>query len=98
MSRMSFNELCRKDVINVCDGAKLGTIAELEFDSCNGQICSLILSRCSGFFSFKNECRIQLPWNRLECIGDDTILVKLNPNDLECLSQAKNNKRNKAFD
>lgn len=98
MSRMSLTELRRKDVINVCDGARLGTITELEFDSCNGQICSLILSTCCGFFSFKSERRIQLPWNRIECIGDDAILVKLSQNDLEALSQLQKCKKNNVFD
>ena len=98
MSRMSFTELRRKDVINVCDGTRLGTITELEFDSCNGQICSLILSRCSGLFSFKGEQKIQLSWNRMECIGDDAILVKLSQSDLDCLSQLQKNKKSNVFD
>ena len=92
MSRMSFCELRSKDVINICDGSRLGTIVELEFDSCNGQICSLILCRESAFFAFKRDQRITLPWNRLECIGDDTILVKLSHNDLECMEQFKKSK------
>ncbi len=98
MSRISFTDLCRKDVINVCDGTRIGTITELEFDSCNGQICSLILCRCSGLFSFKNEHRFQLPWNRIECIGDDAILVKLSQNDLECLFQSQKSKKNNQND
>ncbi len=93
MSRISFNELCRKDVINVCDGTKLGTIAEIEFDSCSGQLCSLILCRCSGLFSFRNDHKFQLPWNRIECIGDDAILVKLSQNDLDCLMQFQKSKK-----
>lgn len=93
MSRMSFSELRSKDVINICDGSRLGTIVELEFDRCNGQICTLILCRDSSFFSFKRDQRIALPWNRFECIGDDTILVKLSGSDLECLEQFKKPKR-----
>ncbi len=93
MGRMTFSELRCKDVINVCDGTRLGTISELEFDCCNGQICSLILCRGTGFFSFKHDQRIMLPWNRLECIGDDAILVKLSQNDLECFDQFKRGKK-----
>ena len=94
MSRITFTELCHKDVINICNGARLGTISELEFDSCTGQICSLILSKCGSFLSFKRDLRIQLPWNRLECIGDDAILVKLSSTDIECLTQASYDKKN----
>lgn len=93
MSHMSFSELRCKDVINVCDGARLGMITELEFDSCNGQICSLILCSSTGFFSFKQEHKIVLPWNRIECIGDDAILVKLSQNDLKCLEQCKKSRK-----
>lgn len=93
MGRITFTELCRKEVINVCDGSRLGSISEIEFDSCNGQISLLILSRNQGLFSFKNEHRIQLPWNRLECIGDDTILVKLSKNDLDCMMQIQKQKK-----
>ena len=93
MSRITFSELKSKDVINVCDGSRLGTITELEFDPCNGQICSLILCRSNGLFSLKYEHRVMLPWNRLECIGDDAIIVKLSRNDLDCLDQHKKTKR-----
>ena len=93
MGRITFTELCRKEVINVCDGSRLGSISEIEFDSSNGQISLLILSRNQGLFSFKNEHRIQLPWNRLECIGDDTILVKLSQNDLDCMMQIQKQKK-----
>ena len=93
MSHLSFSELRCKDVINVCDGSRLGTITELEFDSCNGQICALILSSGAGFFSFKREQKIVLPWNRIECIGDDAILVKLSKSDLNCLEQSKLGRR-----
>jgi YlmC/YmxH family sporulation protein len=93
MSQMSFSELRCKDVINVCDGTRLGTIAEIEFDSCNGQICSLILCSGSGFFSFKHEQRIVLPWSRIECIGDYAVLVKLSQNDLKMLEQCKRGRK-----
>ena len=75
MSRITNAQLRQKDVINLCDGTRLGCISEIEFDTCSGQICSLILSS-GGLFSFK-DCRIILPWNRIECIGEDAILVKI---------------------
>lgn len=98
MARITFNELRKKDVINICDGARLGNVSEVELESCNGQICSLILTKCNSFFSLKSEQKIVLPWSRLECIGDDTILVKLSQSDLDCLSQICKSKKSSSND
>ena len=38
-----FCELKQKEVINVCDGCRLGYTTDLEFDSCTGNIIALII-------------------------------------------------------
>ena len=82
MGRISSAQLRQKDVINMCDGSRLGCITELEFDTCSGQVCSLILTH-GGLFAFSKDCRIVLPWSRIECIGEDAILVKLSDSELD---------------
>lgn len=95
MSRITSAQLRQKDVINLCDGTRLGCISEFEFDTCSGQICSLILSN-GGLFSFSKDCRIVLPWNRIECIGEDAILVKISNSEFETFF--KSSKRRKSFE
>lgn len=89
MSRVTCAQLREKDVINLCDGSRLGYINELEFDTCNGQICALILCRSGGIFGFSKESPIVLPWSRIECIGEDAVLVKISPAELDGLCRDK---------
>lgn len=93
MARVSFSQLRDKDVINLCDATRIGYIGEIEFDSCNGQICSLILCRGGGVLGIGREDRILLPWGKIECIGEDAILVKIPPEELSDCSFQKYNKR-----
>ena len=94
MSRITTTQLRQKDVINLCDGTRLGCITEVEFDTCSGQICSLILTRSGGLFGFSKECPLVLPWGRIECIGEDAILVKIPASEFECFCRdTKKSKR-----
>ena len=95
MARMTSAQLRQKDVINVCDGTRLGCITEIEFDSRSGQICSLILSS-GGLISFSRESRIVLPWNRIDCIGEDAILVRISKTEYDAFFRA--GKRCKSFE
>lgn len=84
MSRMTLSQLRDKDVINLCNATRLGCIEEIEFDSCSGNICSLILCRNGGFWGWGKNNSLILPWSRIECIGDDAVLVKITDEELAC--------------
>ena len=46
-----FTRLKCKEVVNVCDGARLGFVCDLELDVCTGQVVSLIVpgaGKCFG--------------------------------------------------
>ena len=79
MERLSSCEMKEKEVVNVCDGRSLGSPADFEFDAKEGRICSLILCRRDGLF-FRGE-ELIIPWSRIECIGEDKILVRLKPEE-----------------
>lgn len=70
-------ELRLKDVINVCSGRNLGKVTELEIDTDCGTVCALIVcpDNFSSLFSSKNHVRV--PWEKIKCIGMDTVLVEL---------------------
>lgn len=67
-----------KEVINITDGRRLGTVMDLEADLESGKINSIIVpgeSKRFGFISKDNE--IIIPWNRIKQIGDEIILVEI---------------------
>lgn len=73
----SFCALRDKEVINVRDGRKLGCVIDVDFDVPTGRICRLILpppGKLALFSSSKNN--LYIPWDRIEKIGNDTILVR----------------------
>ena len=43
MAGTTFNELREKEIINICDGARLGRICDLELDDCTGLLCSIVV-------------------------------------------------------
>ena len=66
-----------KEVINVCDGARLGYAFDVEFDSCTGQIVAIVVpGPCRFFGLFGREDDYVVPWECIAKIGEDIILVK----------------------
>jgi YlmC/YmxH family sporulation protein len=82
MKRYSTVDLRHLEIINLCDGARLGYATDFEFDKDDAQILSLIIGGCNGFFGIGREDDLIIPWRKIECFGEDTILVRLNPNEL----------------
>ncbi len=71
---MRFSYLCEKEVINICDGQRLGYVSDLELDGC-GKVLALLVNTSTKLFSFGKEKCICIPWDRIERIGEDTVLV-----------------------
>jgi len=69
--------LKNKEVINITDGRRLGCIIDLEIDACCGKILRIVLPSQDGFFSsFSSKNNICIPWENIERVGDDIILVR----------------------
>ncbi len=76
----TFLELKCREVINLCDGRKLGCICDLEIDECTGQIMSIIVPGESRFFGLiRSDEELVIPFYRIKKIGDDVILVEVTP-------------------
>lgn len=74
----SFLELRCKEVVNVCDGRKLGHIVDIVFDLCSACVLGFVLpGEKSGWNIFKSSGEIFLPFGCIVRIGEDTILVEL---------------------
>lgn len=68
-----------KEVINICDGKRLGFVQDVCADLETGRITSIIVpggtNRLMNLFSNSND--IVIPWERIKCISDDLILVEI---------------------
>ena len=77
MANTTFSELRRKEMINICDGARLGCICDLELDDCTGCISAVIVPGPSRFMGlFRGPDEIVIPWCKIEKFGGDVILVR----------------------
>ena len=65
-----------KEVINICDGTRLGYVDDLEVDTCTAQITALVISGHNRLFGLLGrEADIVIQWKDIEVVGDETILV-----------------------
>ena len=81
---MSLSELKSRDVVNTLDGKRLGKVMDLEFDERTGQVEALVVP---GEFKVGSllrgeKCGIVIPWQRICKIGENVILVELEPGDV----------------
>lgn len=66
-----------KEVINLCDGARLGNVCDVLFETDTGQIVAIIVpGHKEGLLERRGE--FEIPWCDIDRIGDDYIFVKFN--------------------
>ena len=83
-----FSYLREKEVINICDGKRLGFITDVEFDCRTGCILSFIIpgpAHICGFLGRDSEYVI--PFHCVEQIGEDFVLLKAVTE--ECMHKCK---------
>ena len=71
-----FSSLRCREVINVCDGCRLGFVSDLELDTESGRVTALIVpcpGKCLGLLPSGENYVI--PWANIRRIGGDLILV-----------------------
>lgn len=74
---MTFRELCAKEVVQLREGTCLGRADDLEFDPQTAEIKTLLLfGRPKLFGLMGREETLCIPWNEIETIGVDAILVR----------------------
>ncbi|MBQ1520358.1 MAG: YlmC/YmxH family sporulation protein [Clostridia bacterium] len=77
MALTTFSEMKRKEIINICDGARLGCVCDLELDDCTGVISSLIVPGPAKFMGLlRGPDEIVIPYCKIQKIGDDVIIVQ----------------------
>ena len=69
-------DMRNKEVINICDGCRLGFVADMEIRLPDGQVCAVIVyGPCRFFGLFGRGEEYYIPWECIQRIGDDIILV-----------------------
>ena len=89
MERFNTCDLREKEVINLCDGTKLGYPCDFEFDSGDGRITAIVIARPSGFLGLSHANDLVIAWNKIECIGEDAILVRLSVQETGLAEQGR---------
>ena len=72
---MRLSELQDKDIINIRDGKKIGSIIDVNIDE-EGEMKSLVVEE-SKFVLFNSKNEMEVMWEQIEKIGEDVILVKM---------------------
>jgi len=93
MRKISTRDLSELEVVNICNGEKIGYPTEYEIDLDCGQILSIVVSRCEGFAWFGGRNDIVIKWDKIECVGEDAILVKLAGSECYSCDSKKSRKK-----
>lgn len=73
------SDLKIKEVINVADGRRLGTITDIEIDLESGRLTAIVVPGAGKFLGlFGKNDDVVIPWEKIHKIGLDVILVESN--------------------
>ena len=78
---MRFSELHCREVINLCDGVRMGEVCDLVFDPACGQISAIAVPSASGILGMFSREGCVIPWSCIETLGEDYILVRFRGKD-----------------
>lgn len=74
---MRLSELREKEVINICDGERLGNVCDIDFEVKTGRICNLIIpGPCRIWGILGRDQEYIVPYEQIQRIGTDVILVE----------------------
>lgn len=68
-------DLRLKEVVNIRDGCRLGFVSDVEIDVECGRVLAIVVPGSYHFSIFSREPDYVIPWNSIEKIGEDIILV-----------------------
>ncbi len=77
---MRLNELVGKEIVNIYDGMRMGTVGESDMmvDQESGDIISIILPNRGNAFNFwADRQKLVIPWEAVKKVGREVIVVDL---------------------
>lgn len=73
---MTLRQLCKKDVVQLGSGTKLGRADDLDLELSNARVRGLILRGRPRWFGLLGRGEdLVISWQQIEIIGEDVILV-----------------------
>ncbi len=76
-------DLKSKQVVCVKNGVVLGFVSDVELNTYDGRIESIVIFGRPRFFGiFGREEDIIIPWNEITVIGNETVLVSTEPDSV----------------
>ena len=82
-------ELKQKEVINVKDGCRYGYVSDIEFCPCKGHIKKIIVPGPAKVFGmFGRDGEFYIPWDKIQKIGSDIILVEMDKKKMQVHAQS----------
>lgn len=83
-------DLQRKEIVNVTDGTKLGFVDDVTIDTENARVKSLVVYGKLRFFGILGRRPdLTVPWESIDVIGEDAILVKVEELPKEAVRRSK---------
>lgn len=74
--KMRLSDLQSKDIINMNDGKKVGTIIDVSLSE-DGKMNGLIVEKGKFFSRLSGRDELEIKWSQVKKIGEDVILVNL---------------------
>jgi YlmC/YmxH family sporulation protein len=76
---MRLSQLVGKEIINLSDGSRLGTISEAQLlvDTESGKIDSIVINRSRTYKVRSNNQELVIPWTCVRKVGEDLLIVEL---------------------
>lgn len=79
---MKFTQLQCKEVICVCDGRRLGFVADVVIEVPEGNVCAISVPGPCRYFGIAGRGDDYLiPWSCIRKIGPDIVLVDVKPEE-----------------
>jgi len=73
---ISYNELRQKEIVYVLCGKRMGKLSDLIFSTNSKKVLGIVVPSQHKLFRQRED--IFIPWDNINKIGDDVILVSIN--------------------
>ena len=74
------SDLRDKEVVNINNGSCMGCVSDVELDTCSACVKAIVIYGRSRLFGLLGrEDDVVICWDEIQCIGEDTVLVRYCP-------------------
>lgn len=93
---ISYNELRCKEVVNVLNGARMGHVIDMIIDRNGKDVLGVVVPGTRKLFRANED--IFVPWNNIDKIGNDVILIALDVQSAACVAKVKSKDKQNSSD